>query len=94
MTTTEQILLIILSVFLAIFLILSIAVLVKVLQLLKQFKRIITTAEELIDKAENIADFFERSAPKVAFTRLLSNITEMVFSRGKGNKRSKDKGDD
>lgn len=87
MTTTEQILLIILSIFLAIFLLLSIVVLIWLIKIFRQLKRIIDKAERLTDRAEIIAHFFERTAPHVAIGRLISNITQTVFNKSSNNKR-------
>lgn len=81
MTTTEQALLIILSLFLALFLILSIVSLIWFIRILNQVKRMMDTAEKLIGKADNIAEFFERSAPAVALGKLVSNISEAVLKR-------------
>jgi len=71
-----QALVIILSVFLALFLLLSIILLVKVLQITSQIKRIIDQAEAAIDKAEHIASFFEKTATPVALLKLISNISD------------------
>jgi len=87
MTYTEQALLIILSLFLALFLILSMITLVWVIKILSQLKRIIDSTEKVIDKAENIAVFFEKTAPTVALGRLVSNITEAVFHSGEKDKK-------
>lgn len=92
MTYTEQALLIILSLFLALFLILSMIALVWIIKILSQLKRIIDSTEKVIDKAENIAIFFEKTAPTVALGRLVSNITEAVFHGGdkvKKNERTR-----
>jgi len=90
MTTSEQILVIILSVFLAIFLILGIIALFWAVKIFRSFKRIMDKAESIADKAENIADFFQKTAPSVAFGRFISNITDSVFhNKRKTNKKDK-----
>ena len=85
MTTTEQALLIILSIFLAIFLLISIIALAKIIQILKYIRHIMEKAEKIADKADTVADFFEKSAGTAAITKLVSNIVQ-VF------KSDKDKG--
>jgi predicted PurR-regulated permease PerM len=69
-------LVIILSVMLAFFLLLSIVLLVRILQIIKQVKRITDHAEHAVDKAEEIASFFEKTATPVALVKLIANISE------------------
>lgn len=69
-------LVIILSVMLALFLLLSIILLTRILQITKQVKRITDHAEHAVDKAEEIASFFEKTATPVALMKLVSNISE------------------
>lgn len=86
LNTTEQVLLIILSSFLAIFLILSVVVLVKLLQIFNHIKKIIEKAEKIADKAEVVSSFFERTASPIAVTKLISNIADHFFKKHKGKK--------
>jgi biopolymer transport protein ExbB/TolQ len=89
MNTTDQILVIILSAFLAIFLILSIIALVWLLKLLKQLRQIADKAESIADKAQSIAKFFDKSVPTVALGKVLSNVSE-VFRNHKDKTSSKE----
>ena len=82
-STWFAVLTIILSVFLAIFLILAIIVLVKVIQIVKKVKHIMEQAEKVADKAEHIGAFFERTATPVAFLKLFSNISDAIQKKGK-----------
>lgn len=82
-----KVLVIILSAMLALFLLLSIVVLVKVVQIVKQIKRIIDHAENTLDKAEHVADFFKKTATPVAIVKLFSNISEAVSSAGKKSRK-------
>lgn len=69
-------LVIILSVMLALFLLLSIIILVRVIQIFRQIKRITDYAEEVMDKAEEVSDFFHKASTPVAILKLLANIAE------------------
>lgn len=71
-------LVVILSVMLALFLLLSIILLVRIIQISNQIKRITDHAETAIDKAEQVADFFQKTATPVALMKLISNISDVV----------------
>lgn len=73
-------LVIILSVFLAIALILTIILLVKIIQIANRVNKITEQAEQVADKAEHIAAFFERTATPVALIKLVSNVSD-IFQR-------------
>lgn len=82
---------IILSVMLAVFLLLSIILLVKLIQISSQVKKIVDHAEQAADKAEHIVSFFEKSATPVAIVKLFANISESFYKTAEkvNNKRSK-----
>jgi hypothetical protein len=84
-TTTEQILLIILSTAFAVFLIIGIIALIKIVQLLNHIKHIVEKAEQIADKAEHVTEFFQKSAGTVAIGKLISNIFNSSRER-KGRK--------
>lgn len=92
LTTTEQALLIILSAALAVFLILGIILLVYLIRAAKKVNIIVDKAEILTEKAEHVSQFFERTAPVVAITRLFGNIAEAVMKNNKSD--HKRRGDD
>lgn len=73
-------LVIILSVMLAIFLLLSIVLLAKFIQITRQIKRITDHAEEVVDKAEDIAEFFKKSSGPLAVIKIIGNISESFQS--------------
>ncbi len=81
-------LVILLSVMLGLFLLLSIIVLVKIIQIINQTKRIIDQAEEAVEKAGHVASFFEKTAAPVAIMKLIANISDYVSKAGS---KSKDK---
>ncbi|MBW3569299.1 hypothetical protein KY385_04180 [Candidatus Parcubacteria bacterium] len=91
-------LVIILSIMLALFLLLGIVILVKFLQMLRQIKRITDHAEEVVDKAEYIADFFKHSSGPMAVIKIIGNISESFQSAaekfsGKSKKKRGKKND-
>ncbi len=73
-STTEQIILVILSLTLAIFLTVSIIATIKVIQILDHLKKITIKAESIADKAESVTTFFQNTTGHVALGKLLSNI--------------------
>ena len=82
-STWFAVLVIILSSFLTISLILGILLLVKVIQITNQAKRIINQAEQVADRAEHISAFFEKTATPVAILKLISNISETIQKKVK-----------
>ncbi len=86
MTSSEQFLVIVLSVVLAIFLIIGIVALTKTIQILNHIKRIIEKAEKIADQAEAVGDFFQKTAGPAAIVKLVSNIVHS-FSSAKHNKK-------
>lgn len=83
-TVWFEVLVVILSIFLAIFLVLGIILLTKLIQISNTIKRISDHAENVADKAEHVSDFFEKTTTSVAMVKLLSNISDTIL-----NKRSK-----
>lgn len=88
MEDAQTILVIILASALALFLILAIVAVVKLIQLLTQLKRLTDKAEKLADRAENVTEFFKYTAGPAAIGKLLSNISETVHKHR--NKSKKD----
>lgn len=76
-------LVIILSVTLAIFLVLAIILVVKMIQIANVAKRITEHAEQVADRAEHISEFFEKTATPVAVVKLVSNVSEMFQKKEK-----------
>lgn len=84
-------LVILLSVMLGLFLLLGIVLLAKIIQIVRQIKRITDHAEQAVDKAEHIASFFERTATPVAIMKLIANISDSI-SKATGNAKDRKKG--
>ena len=76
-----QVLVVIVSATLTVFLIVSIIVLVKIIQVLNDVKRITKKAEHIADQAEAVVNFFQNSAVPVAIVKLISNIIQSFKSK-------------
>lgn len=76
-----QVLVVIVSATLTVFLIVSIIVLVKIIQVLNDIKRIIKKTEHIADQAEAVVNFFQNSAGPVAIVKLISNIIQSFKSK-------------
>lgn len=73
-----DVLVIILSITLAIFLVVAIVLTVGLIKLVKQLRIISQKAEEIVDDVEAVSGFFRKSAGPVAVTSLISNIVSKV----------------
>ncbi|MGI9028361.1 MAG: hypothetical protein ACR2FM_06010 [Candidatus Saccharimonadales bacterium] len=76
-------LVIILSVFLGIMLIASIVLVVKLIQVTNHIKYITEQAEQVVDRAEHISAFFEKTATPVAMLKLISNLSDVIQKKVK-----------
>lgn len=85
-TTTEQIILVILSLTLALFLTVSIIATIKVIQILDHLKKITIKAESIADKAESVTTFFQNKTSHVALGTLISNIFNASREHKSGKK--------
>ena len=81
--TAQQILVIVLASMLALFLILSIVIAILVIKVLKVVRRITEKAELIADKAEHVADFFQKSAGPTSLIKLISNLVHTVQGKDK-----------
>ena len=79
--TSEDVLVIILSSTLAIFLVLSIIVAIKSIQILNAIKRITDKVEEIADKAETVSNIIAKSAGFSVVGKLLSFMMDNVFNK-------------
>jgi hypothetical protein len=87
MEKASELLIIILSSVLVVFLLTLIVCIVKVIQVVKALKRITDTAERLAGSAEAVGDFFERATGPMAFGKFFYNISQHVIDHKKKNKR-------
>lgn len=83
MDTATHILVIILSAFLALFLLLGIIGLVQAIRLMRAIQRIAHKAEAIIESAESVGTLFRNAAGPLAIFKLIRNMAHVV----KGNKK-------
>lgn len=79
MENTEEILVIILSITLAIFLVLAIIATRKLIEILNHLKSIAEKADNLATSAEQVGELFKNAAGPVAIGKLFSGIANTVF---------------
>lgn len=78
MTTTDTVLLIILTSLLSLFFILCIALVIVLLKLLASVKRVVAKAEDVVDSVESAAEVFKDTQGRLAFFKLVRNIMKLV----------------
>lgn len=81
----SEVLLIIVSSVLAIFLIVTIVAVFYLISILRQVKRVVKTAENVAINVEAAAEAFERSASPLAAIKIISNIIKQA-SKAKNRK--------
>lgn len=79
-----EILVIILSVALAIFLLLAIAAAAYTVKVLKHLKSITEKADHVADNIDSVSEFFRKTAGPAAIAKLIANIVDSVRSNKKG----------
>lgn len=85
MNTAFDVLVIVLSSLLGIFLILSIVVIIMAIKVVGAIKRIVEKGEQVVDSAEAAAEMFRRAAGPLGVLRTLTNIVETI-SKHRGGK--------
>jgi hypothetical protein len=83
MNTAAEILLIIVSSVLALFLIVAIIAVIKVIQILHNVRHITEQAEKIADSAEAVGEFFSKNAGPIALGKFVANIAETVVRHKK-----------
>lgn len=78
MTTTDNVLLIVLTSLLSLFFVLCIALVIVLLKLLASVKRVVTKAEDVIDSVESAAEVIKDTQGRLAFFKLVRNIVKIV----------------
>lgn len=78
MTTTEEVLVIVLTVLLSIFIIVCIAFVTGLVQLLSTVRRVAAKAEDVIDSVESAAEVLKDTQGRMAFFKLVSNIMKLT----------------
>ncbi len=78
MTTTDQVLIVILCVLLSVFFLLCISVMVVVLKLLGSLRQMVAKAEEAVESVESAAEVLRDTSGRLAFFKLIRNIMKMI----------------
>ncbi|HLB66143.1 MAG TPA: hypothetical protein VJJ78_00915 [Candidatus Saccharimonadales bacterium] len=78
MDTASQVLLIIVSVTLTLFLLVGIVLAIRLVQILDHVKNITEKAEKIADNAESVSEFFQKTAGPAAITKLVANIVHTL----------------
>jgi hypothetical protein len=78
MTTTDTVLLIILTSLLSVFFILCIALVVCLLKFLANVRRVVERAEEVVGSVESAAEIFKDTQGRLAFFKLVRNIVKLM----------------
>lgn len=75
-SNAEEILVVILSITLAVFLALAITATIILIKILKNIKRVTEKAEAIADKADNVTTFFQQTAGPAAIAKLVANFID------------------
>ncbi len=78
MSTTDTVLVIILTSLLSLFFILCIAAMVLVVQLLAGVKRVVARAEDVVESVESAAEVLRDTQGRLAFFKLVRNIIKLA----------------
>ena len=78
MTTTDTVLVIILTSLLSLFFVLCIAIMIVVLQLLSSVKRIVAKTEDVVDSVESAAEVLRDTQGRLAFFKLVRNVIKLA----------------
>jgi len=84
MNTTFDVLVIVLSCLLGIFLILAIAATVLVIKVVKSIKRVVSKGEQVVESAEAAAELFRKTAAPAGTLRTLFHMVQTLTKHTKG----------
>jgi biopolymer transport protein ExbB/TolQ len=88
MNTAAEVLVIIVSVVLTLFLVIAIVLIVQVLHLVKELREVVSHAEKVITSAASIGDIFRKSAGPVSLINFVRTVAETVTEhKHKGEKK-------
>lgn len=87
MENAQEILVVILSVFLAISLLLNIIFFIIAIKVVLIVRRVTSKAEQLADRAEAVGEFFQHAATPMMLGKLFSAGADMLFKRPKKSRR-------
>jgi hypothetical protein len=82
-STTQQVLVIILSTVLAILLVLSIVIAVMVIKLVSSVKQVVAKAERAIESAEAVSDVIKKTAGQLGVLRIARTVFKLISKHSK-----------
>lgn len=83
MSTTDEVLVIILITLLSVFFLLCIIAMTLIIKLINSLREIVGKADEVIDSVESAAETFKNTQGKMAIFKLINNVIKMSTSKGK-----------
>ena len=83
MSTTDTVLLIVLTSLLSLFTLIGIIILVYVLRLIAAVRKVVTKAENIVDSVESAADVLSDTKGRLALFKLIKNIIQLTQKRSK-----------
>lgn len=86
LNTGIEVLVVIISVVLGLFLIVSIVATLYIIKVLKAIKHLTDKAEQVAEKAENVTDFFKEARGPLSLLRVIKNVADMAQSKPKKGK--------
>jgi len=78
MTTTDEVLVIILTVLLSVFFIMCIVAVSVTVKLINSVRQVVAKADEVVDSVESAAEVFKNTQGKLALFKLISNVIKMT----------------
>lgn len=78
MSTTDEVLLIVLSCLLSIFFIMLIALAFGIMKLIKSLQRVVEKAEDVVESVESAAEVFKDTQGRLAMFKLIRNIIKLA----------------
>lgn len=79
MTTTDEVLVIILVCLLSVFFTMCIAAVIILIKLLNSIRQVVAKADEVIDSVESAAEVFKNTQGKLAIFKLINNVIKMTY---------------
>ncbi len=79
MTTTDEVLVIILVCLLSVFFTMCIVAVIILIKLLNSIRQVVAKADEVIDSVESAAEVFKNTQGKLAIFKLINNVIKMTY---------------
>ena len=77
MSTTDEVLVIILITLLSVFFLLCIIAMTVIIKLINSLREIVAKADDVIDSVESAAETFKNTQGKIAIFKLINNVVKM-----------------